>query len=107
MARTVFSSGTGDQKRKSHSEVQEKVNLLWANAKLFDKGIKLFSGKPEFSAVSWGIPPVLSFCPYFLYLLFSARKIRITAVLERLSDRNTSDLTATVLPREDSQQFER
>ncbi|KAK2563482.1 E3 UFM1-protein ligase 1-like protein [Acropora cervicornis] len=27
----------------SHSEVQSKVNVLWANAKLFDKGIKLFT----------------------------------------------------------------
>ena len=36
---------TGDKKRKSHSEVQEKVNVLWANAKLFDKGIKLFNGR--------------------------------------------------------------
>jgi len=41
VARSVFLS-TGDKKRKSHSEVQEKVNALWANAKLFDKGIKLF-----------------------------------------------------------------
>ena len=36
---------TGDKKRKSHSEVQEKVNVLWANAKLFDKGIKLLNGR--------------------------------------------------------------
>lgn len=43
VARSVFLS-TGDKKRKSHSEVQEKVSVLWANAKLFDKGIKLFSG---------------------------------------------------------------
>lgn len=42
VARSVFLS-TGDKKRKSHSEVQEKVSVLWANAKLFDKGIKLFS----------------------------------------------------------------
>ena len=44
VARSVFLS-TGDKKRKSHSEVQDKVNVLWANAKLFDKGIKLFAGK--------------------------------------------------------------
>ena len=47
VARSVFLS-TGDKKRKSHSEVQEKVSVLWANAKLFDKGIKLFSGKSLF-----------------------------------------------------------
>ncbi|KAK2554421.1 E3 UFM1-protein ligase 1-like protein [Acropora cervicornis] len=41
VARSVFLS-TGKQ-RKSHSEVQSKVNVLWANAKLFDKGIKLFT----------------------------------------------------------------
>ena len=46
VARSVFLS-TGDKKRKSHSEYQEKVNVLWANAKLFDKGIKLFAGKCE------------------------------------------------------------
>ena len=45
VARSVFLV-TGDKKRKSHSEVQEKVNVLWANAKLFDKGIKLFNGRP-------------------------------------------------------------
>ena len=44
VARSVFLS-TGDKKRKSHSEVQDKVSVLWANAKLFDKGIKLFPGK--------------------------------------------------------------
>lgn len=44
VARSVFLS-TGDKKRKSHSEVQDKVSVLWANAKLFDKGIKLFAGK--------------------------------------------------------------
>lgn len=44
VARSVFLS-TGDKKRKSHSEVQDKVSVLWANAKLFDKGIKLFTGK--------------------------------------------------------------
>lgn len=27
--------------------MQEKVNALWANAKLFDKGIKLFAGKSD------------------------------------------------------------
>ncbi|XP_015771489.1 PREDICTED: E3 UFM1-protein ligase 1 homolog [Acropora digitifera] len=42
VARSVFLS-TGDKQRKSHSEVQSKVNVLWANAKLFDKGIKLFT----------------------------------------------------------------
>ncbi|XP_067051094.1 E3 UFM1-protein ligase 1 homolog isoform X2 [Acropora muricata] len=42
VARSVFFS-TGDKQRKSHSEVQSKVNVLWANAKLFDKGIKLFT----------------------------------------------------------------
>ena len=44
VARSVFLS-TGDKKRKSHSEVQDKVSVLWANAKLFEKGIKLFTGK--------------------------------------------------------------
>ena len=48
VARSVFLA-TGDKKRKSHSEVQEKVSVLWANAKLFDKGIKLFNGKLTFS----------------------------------------------------------
>ncbi|KAJ7389903.1 E3 UFM1-protein ligase 1 [Desmophyllum pertusum] len=42
VARSVFLS-TGDKNRKSHSEVQNKVSVLWANAKLFDKGIKLFA----------------------------------------------------------------
>ena len=44
VARSVFLS-TSDKNRMSHSEVQNKVNVLWANAKLFDKGIKLFAGK--------------------------------------------------------------
>ncbi|XP_068755117.1 E3 UFM1-protein ligase 1 homolog isoform X1 [Montipora capricornis] len=42
VARSVFLS-TSDKNRMSHSEVQNKVNVLWANAKLFDKGIKLFA----------------------------------------------------------------
>ena len=100
VARTVFSSGTGDQKRKSHSEVQEKVNLLWANTKLFDKGIKLFSGK-----LSAGVFP--QFFPFVLisFIFFSPHSSlnkNHSSCKEALSDRNTSDLTATVLPREDS-----
>lgn len=31
--------------KKSHSEYQDKVNGLYSNVKLFEKGIKLFDGK--------------------------------------------------------------
>ncbi|XP_032239292.2 E3 UFM1-protein ligase 1 homolog [Nematostella vectensis] len=41
VARAVLQS-SGDKKRKSHAEIQEKVNALWSNAKLFDKSINLF-----------------------------------------------------------------
>ncbi|KAK3742853.1 hypothetical protein QZH41_015373, partial [Actinostola sp. cb2023] len=41
VVRTILQT-SGDKKRKSHAEVQEKVNTLWCSAKVFEKGIQLF-----------------------------------------------------------------
>ena len=38
------SDGLTTQK-KSSSELAEKISGLWVNAKLFEKGLKLFDGK--------------------------------------------------------------
>ncbi len=35
---------TGQARKKTHGELQEKINGLWVNSKLFERGIKYFSG---------------------------------------------------------------
>ena len=47
VAKSIFltSSGTSSvMKNKSHKDYQEKVNGLWSNLKLFEKGLKQFEG---------------------------------------------------------------
>ena len=47
VAKSLFNKRPGTEKgvnRKSHSEYQEKINGLFSNIKLFEKGIKLFDG---------------------------------------------------------------
>ncbi|XP_070550481.1 E3 UFM1-protein ligase 1-like [Ptychodera flava] len=45
IARSVFLEATGEgasgDRRKTHSELQDKVNGLWINIKLFEKGIRV------------------------------------------------------------------
>ena len=41
--------GSGTQK-KSSGELAEKISGLWVNAKLFEKGLKLFDGKSSCSS---------------------------------------------------------
>lgn len=33
------------ERRKTHENVQEKVNSLWTNVKLFEKGVNQFTGR--------------------------------------------------------------
>jgi len=50
VAKSVFLSSTGESaatKRKSHQELQDKVNGLYSNMKLFEKGIGNFEGDTE------------------------------------------------------------
>ncbi|XP_077864650.1 E3 UFM1-protein ligase 1-like isoform X2 [Saccoglossus kowalevskii] len=47
VARSIFmqTTGTSDSvdRRKTHSELQDRINGLWTNIKLFEKGIKIVS----------------------------------------------------------------
>ena len=48
VAKCVFQSKAGSSttsSRKSHAEYQDKINGLYANARLFEKGLDLFDGK--------------------------------------------------------------
>ena len=48
VAKSMFNkrSDTGKNiNRKSHSDFQDKINGLYSNIKLFEKGIKFFDGK--------------------------------------------------------------
>ena len=47
VAKSMFNkrSDTGKNvNRKSHSDIQDKINGLYSNIKLFEKGIKFFDG---------------------------------------------------------------
>ena len=50
----------GGTKKKSHDEFSDKVNGLWTNARLFEKGMKLFDGK-------WNPWPTRSFTVFGYY----------------------------------------
>ena len=39
------SAAGGSSKRKQHASLEEKVNSLYTNIKLYEKSIKLISGK--------------------------------------------------------------
>ena len=49
LAKSVFlqtqGTATGAARKKTHGDLSDKVNGLWTNAKLFDKGIKVFPGE--------------------------------------------------------------
>jgi len=51
------SDGLATQKMSS-GELAEKISGLWVNAKLFEKGLKLFDGKGE----SWFVCAVVQCC---------------------------------------------
>ncbi|KAK3768113.1 hypothetical protein RRG08_004654 [Elysia crispata] len=42
VAKSIFLKGSGADRKKTAQEIQDKVNGLWTNAHLFEKGIKLF-----------------------------------------------------------------
>lgn len=47
-AEAIFEStmaSTAQSRRKTHSELQEKLNAMFVNVRLFEKGIKQFSDK--------------------------------------------------------------
>lgn len=47
-AKVVFESmmsSTAQNRRKTHSELQDKLNAMFMNVRLFEKGIKQFSDK--------------------------------------------------------------
>ena len=55
VAKSLFNKRPGTGKsanRKSHSEYQDKINGLYSNIKLFEKGIKYFDGKLGLSLTS-------------------------------------------------------
>ncbi len=49
LAKSIFlqnvGAASGAGRKKTHSELTDKVNGLWANAKLFEKGMTFFNGK--------------------------------------------------------------
>ena len=49
VAKSIFlqSAGTdtSSARKKTHSDLQEKITGLWTNARLFEKGLKLLPGK--------------------------------------------------------------
>lgn len=49
VAKSIFLQSTGADtssgRKKTHSELQEKISGLWTNAKLFEKGLKILSGE--------------------------------------------------------------
>ncbi|CAH1800044.1 unnamed protein product [Owenia fusiformis] len=51
IAKSVFlqtsGSATGTARKKTHGELQDKIGGLWTNAKLFEKGIKLFNEETQ------------------------------------------------------------
>ena len=54
MAKSVFNNRSGkasSSSKKSHAEYQEKINGLYANARLFEKGIKLLDSMKRFISV--------------------------------------------------------
>ena len=63
----MFTTGTGDNKRKSHAEVQDKINGLYANAKLFDKGIKQFEGLYRFVVSSTELVKQFAYLGWLLW----------------------------------------
>ena len=50
IAKSVFlqsiGGATSSGRKKTHGDLSEKINGLWNNARLFEKGLKLFSGTP-------------------------------------------------------------
>lgn len=42
--RSTATQTSGSGKRKTHSDLQERVTGLWTNVQLFEKGAKLFPG---------------------------------------------------------------
>lgn len=42
--RSTATQGSGSGKRKTHSDLQERLSGLWTNVLLFEKGAKLFPG---------------------------------------------------------------
>ena len=42
---TSAGTDTGMGRKKTHGELQEKISGLWTNCRLFEKGIKFFSGR--------------------------------------------------------------
>ncbi|XP_005093191.2 E3 UFM1-protein ligase 1 [Aplysia californica] len=42
VAKSIFLKTSGAEKKKTAGEIQDKVNGLWTNARLFEKGLKLF-----------------------------------------------------------------
>jgi len=48
VAKSIFLQSTGtastSARKKTHGDLQEKLTGLWTNARLFEKGLKLFLG---------------------------------------------------------------
>ena len=44
VAKSIFLKTSGAEKKKSAGEIQDKINGLWTNVHLFERGIKLFEG---------------------------------------------------------------
>ena len=49
LARSVFlqtmGTATSSARKKTHSDLQDKVNGLWNNARMFEKGLNFFNGE--------------------------------------------------------------
>lgn len=48
IAKSIFlqtSGASSHERKKTHVELKEKLVGLWTNARLFEKGLKLFNGK--------------------------------------------------------------
>ncbi|KAH9525822.1 E3 UFM1-protein ligase 1 [Bulinus truncatus] len=60
VAKSIFIKSSGTDRKKTAVEVQDKVNGLWVNAHLFEKGIKLFEEPVQLNLVKHLLKTVCS-----------------------------------------------
>ncbi|XP_072018738.1 E3 UFM1-protein ligase 1-like [Amphiura filiformis] len=91
VAKAVYQSmtgtGTAQARRKTRGELQEKMNTLWNNVKLFEKGIKQFDDEDIESQLSKYL--VKTLCTDITNLLFCG-----VASENQLSEMDPADVTA-------------
>ncbi|XP_059145285.1 E3 UFM1-protein ligase 1-like [Physella acuta] len=60
VAKSIFMKTSGPDRKKTAAEIQDKVNIMWINARLFEKGAKLFEDPVQTNVVKHLLKTVCS-----------------------------------------------